>query len=209
MKQIFKGSSILLIITLFLFCVMVGFNSVAIEYTPLYEIVTGASVWLLLSLYPTMLVIIGSGVSMLSSNFTMKRTFRDSLILFSLMLFLFCIMASVGGIVGRRTPLYDLTESTAFWLVLFSLPVILVTIASGIGTLLNRSQDKGKHKQKNTNFGYNNDSRIEEIMQRLSPEQRVYLENQLQNSRLGVNTDDGELMPLNDLLEDSDSKEKR
>ena len=63
-------------------------------------------------------------------------------------------------------------------------------------------------KREFTDFDFGDDSHLEEIMQRLSPEQQVYLENRLRNSRLGISSDDGELMSLNDLLDEFDSEEQ-
>lgn len=139
----------------------------------------------------------------------MKRTFKGSLILFGVMCFLFSAMIGIIGTTDEGTLINNIALGTGVTLLFSSFPVMLTIIVSGIGTLISRGQGDEKRKREFTDFGFDDDSRLEEIMQRLSPEQQVYLENRLRNSRLGVNSDDGELMSLNDLLDDFDSKENR
>lgn len=139
----------------------------------------------------------------------MKRTFKSSLMTLGAMVLISAFLFAVGVVTPEKYPLYDIALGGVVFMFCSSPLVILVAIVSGISTLMNRNQDKEKRKHDFTDFGFDEDYRMEEIMQRLSSEQQVYLENRLRNSRLGVNSDDGELMSLNDLLDDFDSKEKR
>lgn len=139
----------------------------------------------------------------------MKRTFKNSLMTLGAMVLISAFLFAIGVVTPESSPLYDLALGSLVFMFCSSPLVILLAIVSGIATLVNRGKGDEKQKREFTDFGFDDDSRLEEIMQRLSPEQQDYLENRLRNSRLGVSSDDGELMSLNDLLDDFDSKEKR
>ncbi len=139
----------------------------------------------------------------------MKQTFKGSLMTLGAMMIISAFLFAVGVVTPESSAIYNAALGAVVFMMCSSPLVMLVAIVSGIATLVNQGQGKAKRKREFTDFGFDNDQRLEDIMQRLSPEQQIYLENKLRNNRLGVNTDDGELMSLDDLLDDFDSKEKR
>ena len=139
----------------------------------------------------------------------MKRTLKGSLYVLGAMIAIATIAIAVGVGVTKESSLYNPMIGILAALIFSSPIVMLVAIISGIGTLVNRGHSDEKRKREFTDFSFHDDSQLEEIMLRLSPEQQIYLDNKLRNNRLGVNTDDGELMSLDELMDDFDSIEKR
>ena len=90
--------------------------------------------------------------------------------------------------------------------VMCSSPLVLVTaLITGIGTWFERNTAESFEKRKNE-LGVSFEpypARLSRIMSQLSPDDRAYLEEQLANRRLGV-SGDGELMSLDELLDDDD-----
>lgn len=141
----------------------------------------------------------------------MKRTFKGSLMALGAMVLISAFLFAIGVINPETSPLYDLALGGVVFMLCSSPLVILVAIVSGIATAISSFSGSGQEKKKRkfTDLGFDDDSRMDEIMRRLTPEQQVYLDNKLRNSRLGINSDDGELVSLDSLLNDFDKKEKR
>lgn len=138
----------------------------------------------------------------------MKSTFKSSLMSLGAMVLLSAFLFAMIVVIPESILLYDIALGGVVFMMCSSPLVILIAIVSGIATAISSFSGQEKKKRDFTDFGLDDDSRMDEIMSRLTAEQQIYLENKLRNSRLGISSD-GELMSMDDLLDDFDSKEKR
>ncbi|MGB7341390.1 MAG: hypothetical protein WBC91_21015 [Phototrophicaceae bacterium] len=141
----------------------------------------------------------------------MKRTFKGSLITLGTMFLTIAILFGVLVATPEDTLFYNMLTGIMVAGICSSPLVMLVTIVSGIATLADRLQNGSKTKRKNDDFYTNfneSDMDIDDIMRRLTPEQQAYLQQRLHNNRLGVGSD-GELVSMNDLLNDFDQEQSQ
>lgn len=138
----------------------------------------------------------------------MKRTFIGSLMALGAMFIITAVLFGIGVGVGEASVLYNIALGGVVMMMCLSPLVILTTIISGIGTLINRLKGVEKQKRGYDNFAFDEDMELDDIMAQLSPQQQDYLQERLRNNRLGVGND-GELMSMNDLLNSYEEKEKR
>ena len=112
------------------------------------------------------------------------RWSRFALIL-SILIFALCALVAILAS-PRYMGLYD-TATYQARIVLFIIPIAaLVCAASGLPLLLRRKD--------------NTETRMADIMQRLAPDERDYLQERLDEQIVGIG-DDGELLSLDDLDE--------
>ncbi|MAS32536.1 MAG: hypothetical protein CL610_00930 [Anaerolineaceae bacterium] len=112
---------------------------------------------------------------------------RFALVL-SLLIFLLCLLAAVWSSPDQMGIYWTATYQAR--IVLFIIPpAALMTAASGL--MLYRGR---KTKQKS-----DTESRLGQIMTRLSPDERDYLQHELDTRLMGVG-DDGELLSVDELL---------
>lgn len=138
----------------------------------------------------------------------MKRTFIGSLMTLGTMFIITAVLFGIGVGAGEASVLYNIALGGVVMMMCLSPLVILTTIISGIGTLINRLRGVEKQKRGYDNFAFDEDMELDDIMAQLSPQQQDYLQERLRNNRLGIGND-GELMSMNDLLNSYEEKEKR
>ena len=136
----------------------------------------------------------------------MKRWFKNTLFTLGAMFVLSAIAMGVGVAAGEKSFLYDPMLGVIVAMMCVSPLPIVIAIITGIGTLVESTTGSGKQKRKNIDIGIHDDARLRQIMQRLTPEQQIYLEERLRNNRLGVGND-GEIISMDDLFEDDSSQQ--
>lgn len=143
----------------------------------------------------------------------MERTFKGSLITLGAMFLIASFFVGLGVATPEGTLLNSIGAGGFITLLCSSPLVMLIAVVSGIRSLINRVQGAGKKKKKKNDFAdfsfadSNSDMQLEDIMRELSPQQQAYLERRLHSSRLGVGND-GELVSINDLLNEYDESEE-
>ena len=138
----------------------------------------------------------------------MRRTFFGSLTTLGAMFILSAILFGISVGAGEASALYNIALGGVTMMMCLSPLVMLVTIVSGVGTLINWFRGNEKRKRGYEHFALDEDIELDDIMAQLSPEQQAYLQDRLRNKRLGVGND-GELMSMNELLSQYDEKDKR
>lgn len=88
-----------------------------------------------------------------------------------------------------------------------SLPFLLLGIlATGLELLLKSTQKKKKIAE--PSYTINDDMRLQDIMSKLFPQERAFLESRLAKREFGLG-DDGEMLSVDDLLSEFEEKSKR
>lgn len=135
----------------------------------------------------------------------MKRWFKNSLFTLGAMFVIAAVAIGVAVGAGEKSFLYNpMLGMFATMFCVSPLPT-LIAIITGIGSLVENFSGQGKRKRDYTDFGFNDDYRMQEIMSHLSPEEQDYLQERLHNSRLGI-SDDGEITSLDDLFQEDEKR---
>ncbi|MGJ3240191.1 MAG: hypothetical protein ACFE0Q_15900 [Anaerolineae bacterium] len=138
----------------------------------------------------------------------MKKTFRTALMTLGSMFLLMSFMFIGIIFTPENSQVYEALLGVMVVLFCSSPLVVLVAAVSGIGALLERFDGSQKRKREFHDFDLDYDGdQLANIMQRLTPEQQAYLEERLQQQRLGLGSD-GEIVSLDDLFEESKQKRK-
>ncbi len=138
----------------------------------------------------------------------MRRAFIGSLVTLGVMFIIASISVGIGVATAEGSLLNSVAAGTFITMLCSSPLVFLVALVSGIATLVERLKGKQKRKRVYENFDFNEDIELDDIMARLTPDQQNYLQEQLRSNRLGLGND-GELMSMNELLNNFEEKEKR
>lgn len=93
-------------------------------------------------------------------------------------------------------------------LVCFSPFALVGIIAIRINSFMQNKQTGKKKKRDFMGDAHYNDIGMQDIMSKLSPQERAYLERQLADREVGFG-DDGEIVSMEDLLSDFEEKSKR
>lgn len=136
----------------------------------------------------------------------MKRWFKNSLFTLGAMFILSAVAMGIGVAAGEKSFLYDPMLGVIVAMMCVSPLPIIIAIVTGIGTLIESTTGSGKQKRKNMGSGIHDDYQLQQIMNSLTPEQQIYLEERLRNSRLGVGND-GEIISMDDLFDDDSSQQ--
>lgn len=87
--------------------------------------------------------------------------------------------------------------------------LLLFMMVTGIGTLIERNSSPEKRKRDwSADFYSSDDQRLRQILSRLSADDRAFLEAKLAERSLGLH-DDGEIVSLDDLLDEDSRKRYR
>ncbi|GAB5493345.1 MAG: hypothetical protein Phog2KO_35600 [Phototrophicaceae bacterium] len=141
----------------------------------------------------------------------MEKTFKNSLMVLGAMFMISAICFGIGVATPDESFINNAALGLLVTLICSSPLVILFSIISGVRLLIDKfTGNSQKKKRVYEDFAYDDeaDANLDDIMAQLSPQQQAYLEERLQSQRLGVG-DDGELMSINDLLDNYEEKEKQ
>jgi hypothetical protein len=131
----------------------------------------------------------------------MKRVFRWTLYGFAIYFILAFIAMFLGVAMGEGSSLYNVSIGLIA-AVMCTLPfLVLTSIVTGIGSLMQRNHE-GKQKRGLMPYMDYDDAHLERIMNRLSPQDRTYLERRLADREVGL-SDDGEIVSLGEFEEKS------
>lgn len=137
----------------------------------------------------------------------MKRIFRWTLYGYAIYFVLTFIAMFISVAASEGTGLYDVGIALLAAIMITSPFLVLTSLVTGIASYMRRNQGE---KQKLDFMPYEDSdySRLERIMNQLSPQDRAFLERKLADKEVGL-SDDGEIVSMNDLLDKNEEKSKR
>lgn len=142
----------------------------------------------------------------------MRKTFTRSLLFLGGMFVTLTILFFTMIILGEESIIGQLLLNSSVFLLCASPLVMLVTVFSGLGLLWQSATNTQKKKKSEysdlSDFSFDSDDEMDAIMARLTPEQQDFLQEKLAKRELGLGAD-GEIVSMNDLLDEFESKKKR
>ena len=198
MPELFRWSrkGLLITITIFGLCLVIAQTAVQRHYN-WYAAVTGLAQILLILTPLLALATLGMWVAKRFLNVgSLAQAFRWSRWGLGLSAGLFALCAVIAQLSMLQS--YDLYLATTFiaQLTLYvAPPLALIALVTGIATYFSRRKKSAQ-----------SDSRMSRIMQRLSPDERDYLREKLDEQLIALG-EDGELLSVDDLLDDQDQQD--
>jgi hypothetical protein len=110
------------------------------------------------------------------------------------------------GVSFQESVIADMASGLAAAILCTTPHVLLFMLITGIGTLReNRNEPEKRKRDMASEFYTSDEERLQRILNRLSADDREFLEAQLAGRNLGLH-DDGEIVSLTDLLDDQESR---